>query len=102
LRAEQHRPDSSRAALIDCREMSPRAQRARVNAVIGTALLHTPWLRRLERISFLGTLDAHPRSGRASNRLEHSLGVAALGAEVAETLELERERARVFVAACLL
>lgn len=90
------------AALLDCARMSLRAQRARVNGVIGTALLHTPWLRRLGRISFLGTLDAHPRSGRPSTRLEHSIGVAALGAEVAETLELERERARVFVAACLL
>lgn len=82
--------------------MSLAAQRASINRVIGTALLHTPWLRRLEGISFLGTLDHHPKSRRASSRYEHSIGVAGLGAQVAELLELKRPRARTFVAACLL
>lgn len=82
--------------------MTSKDHRERVGHVIGTALLHTPWLRRLGRISFLGTLDAHPRIRNPSSRLEHSLGVAALAVDVAETLTLERLEARVFVAACLL
>jgi HD superfamily phosphohydrolase len=82
--------------------MAVKEHRARAAHVIGTALLHTPWLRRLGRISFLDTLDAHPRIRNPSSRLEHSLGVAALGVDVAEALELSDADARVFVAACLL
>lgn len=82
--------------------MSTARQRARVTELLGETLLDTRWVRRLGRISFLGTLDRHPRSRRASSRLEHSIGVAALAADAAEALELPRERARVFVAACLL
>ena len=82
--------------------MGAKDQRAQVTRVIGTALLHTPWLRRLGRISFLGTLDAHPKIRNPSSRLEHSVGVAALGAKVAQGLELSESDARVFVAACLL
>jgi HD superfamily phosphohydrolase len=74
----------------------------RVTSVIGTALLHTRWLRRLGSISFLGTLDGHPRSRRASSRLEHSMGVAALGADAARTLGLSEQRTRELVVACLL
>jgi hypothetical protein len=76
--------------------------RARVAEVLDPSLLDSPWLRRLEGISFLGTLDRHPRSRRASNRFEHSLGVAALAADAAAALELGAEPTRVFVAACLL
>ncbi|MFO7568015.1 MAG: HD domain-containing protein [Enhygromyxa sp.] len=82
--------------------MTPARQRARIVELLGETLLASPWLARLGRISFLGTLDQHPRSRRASNRLEHSLGVAGLAADAAADLELPRERAQLFVAACLL
>jgi hypothetical protein len=82
--------------------MSTTRQRARLVELLGDSLLASPWLARLGRISFLGTLDAHPRSRRASTRLEHSLGVATLAHAAAASLELEPERARLFVAACLL
>ncbi|PRP89873.1 deoxyguanosinetriphosphate triphosphohydrolase-like protein [Enhygromyxa salina] len=82
--------------------MSAARHRARVVEHLGDTLLASPWLARLGRISFLGTLDHHPRSRRASNRLEHSLGVAKLAADAATALELPRGRARLFVAACLL
>ena len=82
--------------------MSAARQKARVSELVGGALLASPWLARLGRISFLGTLDAHPRSHRASTRLEHSLGVAKLGCDAAEALALAPERARLFVVACLL
>ncbi len=82
--------------------MTVARQRARVAEILDPSLFASPWLRRLERISFLGTLDRHPRSRRSSSRFEHSLGVATLAAEAAAALELEREPTRVFVAACLL
>jgi hypothetical protein len=77
-------------------------QRARLSELLGAPLLESPWLARLGRISFLGTLDRHPRSRRASTRLEHSLGVAVLAADAASALELSPERARLFVCAALL
>jgi len=82
--------------------MTPARQRARIVELLGEPLLASPWLARLGRISFLGTLDRHPRSRRASNRLEHSLGVACLAADAAAGLALSPARARLFVAACLL
>ncbi|HLT36551.1 MAG TPA: HD domain-containing protein, partial [Enhygromyxa sp.] len=82
--------------------MTPARQRARIVELLGDSLLASPWLSRLGRISFLGTLDQHPRSRRSSNRLEHSLGVASLAADAAVDLGLPRERAQLFVAACLL
>lgn len=82
--------------------MSSARQRARIVELLGQTLLDSPWLSRLGRISFLGTLDHHPRSRRASNRLEHSLGVASLAADAAHDLDLPRARAQLFVAACLL
>lgn len=75
---------------------------AKLRAVVGDRLLASPWLERLGRISFLGTLDYHPSSRRSSSRLEHSLGVAALGLRVVRDLALDPELARPFVAACLL
>jgi hypothetical protein len=74
----------------------------RVTSVLGPELLASPWLRRLAGISFLGTLDRHPRSHRPSNRYQHSLAVASLGLRAAEDLALEGARRRTFVAACLL
>lgn len=82
--------------------MSLARQRASVSAFVDASLLESPWLRRLERISFLGTLDGHPRSRRTSNRFEHSLGVATLAAEATRALELGPGPSRLFVAACLL
>jgi len=92
-RSAPHRPRVGAAA---------KRARAQVGALLGAALLDHPWLRRLEGISFLGTLDTHPGSRRASNRFEHSMGVAGLAAQAAEALELEHAQARTFVAACLL
>jgi hypothetical protein len=77
-------------------------QRARLTELLGAPLLASPWLARLGGISFLGTLDRHPRSRRASTRLEHSLGVAVLAADAAVALALEPARARLFVSAALL
>lgn len=74
---------------------------ARLRALLGERLLDNRWLGRLGGISFLGTLDAHPRSRRVSSRLEHSIGVANLAADAAEALGLADDRARLFVAACL-
>lgn len=64
--------------------------------------MDSPWLRRLDRVSFLGTLDYHPGSRRSSSRLEHSLGVAALGLRLCADLGLDPARSRPFLAACLL
>ncbi|MEZ4452223.1 MAG: HD domain-containing protein [Nannocystaceae bacterium] len=75
---------------------------AKLRAVVGERLLGSPWLRRLDRISFLGTLDFHPASRRSSSRLAHSLGVAELGLRVAGELGLDPALTRTFVAACLL
>src|SRR5688572_5687522 len=69
-------------------------QRARLVELLGAPLLDSPWLARLGHISFLGTLDRHPRSRRASTRLEHSLGVATLAADAAVALDLPPARAR--------
>ena len=77
-------------------------QRAPIASQVGEELLTSPWLRRLQRISFLGTLDAHPGSARPSSRWEHSLGVATLGLRAAEDLELNPEQTRYLVAACML
>ena len=82
--------------------MALARQRARFAQLLGADLLTSRWLQRLGRISFLGTLDEHPRSRRASSRLEHSLGVATLAADAAEALDLPTEQARIFVTACLL
>ncbi len=70
--------------------------------LLGIPLLASPWLARLGRVSFLGTLDLHPRSRVASSRLDHSLGVAGLGLAVGQRLELSPEDLRLLVAACLL
>lgn len=78
------------------------ATAARLAAVVGAPLLASPWLARLGRVSFLGTLDLHPRSRRASSRLEHSLGVAALGLQAGEALGLSGPELRLLVTACLL
>lgn len=104
-------PTRSRAA---SRERSPakaapRAGRKsagskaeRLRELVGDALIDNAWMARLGRISFLGTLDRHPLSRRASNRREHSLGVAKLALDAAASLELPRDQAKTFVAACLL
>ncbi len=73
-----------------------------VTAAVGARLVESSWVQRLGRISFLGTLDYHPGSTSASTRLEHSMGVALLGATIADSLELDRQTTRSFVAACLL
>lgn len=73
-----------------------------ITDLLGAPLLASPWVQRLGRVSFLGTLDLHPRSRKPTTRLEHSLGVAALGLQVGEALDLPRGDLRHFVAACLL
>ena len=78
------------------------SRRQQVVDVLGPELLASPWLTRLGGISFLGTLDEHPRSRRVSTRLEHSIGVAKLAADAAAALELPPGRARLFVTASLL
>ena len=77
-------------------------QRAPIASHVGEELLSSPWLRRLQRISFLGTLDVHPASAQPSSRWEHSLGVATLGLRAAEDLELDLEQTRHLIAACML
>ena len=75
---------------------------AKLRAALGERLLASPWLRRLDRISFLGTLDYHPKSQRRTSRLEHSLGVASLGLQLCDDLDLDSALSRPFLAACLL
>jgi hypothetical protein len=58
-------------------------------------------MRRLGRISFLGTLDDHPRCRHRSTRLEHSLGVADLAVQVGTSLALKSDLLRELVAAAL-
>ena len=81
---------------------SNRKIRARIAAVVGGGVMDSEWLSRLGRVSFLGTLDHHPKIRHISTRLEHSLSVANLGLQVAEQLELDSTNTRQFVAACLL
>lgn len=75
---------------------------ARLSEVVGAALLGSPWLERLGRVSFLGTLDRHPRSRRSSSRLDHSVAVAALGLQAGEALGLGAADLKLLVTACLL
>lgn len=75
---------------------------ARLRQLLGEGLLGSPWLARLGRVSFLGTLDLHPASRHASTRLDHSLGVAALGLRVGGELGLAQAELKLLVAACLL
>lgn len=75
---------------------------ARLAAIVGEPLLASPWLARLARVSFLGTLDLHPRSQRSSSRLDHSLAVAALGMQAGEALGLAEKELQLLVTACLL
>lgn len=77
-------------------------RRIAVARFVGEDLLRSPWVRRLERISFLGTLDQHPNSRHASTRWDHSLAVAELAVSAVRDLELEPRYARPFVAACVL
>ncbi|HEY8375887.1 MAG TPA: HD domain-containing protein, partial [Nannocystis sp.] len=70
--------------------------------LLGAPLLDSPWVRRLARVSFLGTLDWHPRSVHPATRLDHSLGVAALGLSAGRALGLAHGDLRHLVAACLL
>ncbi len=77
-------------------------RRIAVARVVGEELLRSAWVRRLAGISFLGTLDHHPRSKLASTRWDHSMAVAELAVAAARDLELRPEHARPFVAACLL
>lgn len=70
--------------------------------LLGAPLLASPWLTRLGRISFLGTLDLHPHSRHASSRLDHSLGVAGLGLQVGRRLGLDAADLKLLAAACLL
>ena len=69
--------------------------------LLGHELLYSPWVQRLGRVSFLGALDCHPHSHKAFSRLDHSLGVAELGLQVAESLQLPLAAMKTFVAACL-
>lgn len=79
-----------------------RPTASRLERLLGAPLLASPWLARLARVSFLGTLDLHPHSREASTRLDHSLGVAALGLQVGAELGLTVADMRLLVAACLL
>lgn len=82
--------------------MAARSAAQRVATVVGGGLVDSIWVRRLERISFLGTLDHHPRSKSCSDRRIHSLAVAELGMRAAQDLDLDPGSTREFVAACLL
>lgn len=78
------------------------ATSTRLKELLGAPLLASPWLARLGRVSFLGTLDLHPGSVHASTRLDHSLGVAGLGLQVGAGLGLAPADLRLLAAACLL
>lgn len=69
---------------------------------MGEPLLREAWVRRLKGISFLGTLDEHPKSHHAFTRWDHSMAVAELAVQASRDLALDEDVARTFVAACLL
>lgn len=73
-----------------------------IREVLGDELLDSAWMQRLEGVSFLGSLDDHPRSLRSTSRRAHSLGVAVLGLRVASELHLPARDRRLLVTACLL
>jgi hypothetical protein len=78
------------------------ATSTRLKELLGAPFLASPWLARLGRVSFLGTLDLHPGSVHASTRLDHSLGVAGLGLQVGAGLGLSPADLRLLATACLL
>jgi hypothetical protein len=73
-----------------------------IAAVLGPALLDSPWVARLGRISFLGALDWQPDVVRVYSRLDHSLAVATLGTSIARRSGISARARRTFVAASLL
>jgi len=77
------------------------ATATRLKDLLGAPLLASPWLARLGRVSFLGTLDLHPGSVHTSTRLDHSLGVVGLGLQVGAELSLSLADLRLLAAACL-
>jgi HD superfamily phosphohydrolase len=97
------RPSSGGHAATRRAAAGSSARRAReLAAVVGPQIFGSIWVRRLARISFLGTLDRHPDSRASTSRLEHSVGVATLGLQVATELGLPMQSLRELVAACLL
>lgn len=93
------RPDPAGVVPILARHDATARQ---LRDLLGGPLLASPWLARLGRVSFLGTLDLHPHSVHASTRLDHSLGVAGLGLQVGRRLGLDAADLRLLAAACLL
>src|SRR3954471_20764724 len=87
---------------IGMQRASLNDRRRALEAVLGPQIVGSIWVRRLARISFLGTLDRHPDSREITTRLDHSSSVAALGQKVAAELDLPAEARREFIAACLL
>jgi HD superfamily phosphohydrolase len=77
-------------------------RRRELSAIVGPQIFGSIWVRRLARISFLGTLDRHPDSRSTTSRFDHSVGVATLGLSVSTGLGLPEQSLREFVAACLL
>lgn len=73
-----------------------------IEQFLGESLLHSSWVERLSRISFLGTLDDHPLSRAADSRLDHSLAVTVLGIGISRALGLPETDQRLIGAACLL
>src|SRR5512142_2859462 len=66
------------------------------------AVLDSPWLRRLGRISFLGTLDARPGLHVRCSLLEHCVAVAEEALRVGADAGLDGSRLATFVLAGLL
>jgi HD superfamily phosphohydrolase len=75
---------------------------ADLDELLGTDLTQHPWVTRLASISFLGTLDHHPRAVSTSSRLAHSIGVAQHGLRTARVLALSSGDKRALAAVCLL
>lgn len=65
-------------------------------------LLDSEWLKRIGRISFLGTLDAQPDARERTSRLDHSVAVAEWAHHLGLGAGLSGERLTTFVLAALL
>jgi hypothetical protein len=92
------------AELLSDARASVRAMLLATESALDTLepLLDSVWLRRLGRVSFLGTLDAQPDAQGRTTRLEHSVAVAEAALRLGLSAGLSGRALTTFVLAGLL
>lgn len=81
-------------------EDNPGVRRDRgLTRLLGDELPNSAWMRRLDRISFLGALDAQPDVLSRTSRLDHAYSVAHLAMAVADALVPSPDDRRLLVTA---